>query len=1177
MPFKALEQLAAKLEGGASLVRAQGLAGSAGAYLVSRLARRLNRPLVVLTPDMPQMRAIAAEIKFFSGNGGNGDNGNGPNGNHDTALPWDAPLVSFPAWDTLIYEDLPPHPETSAARTAALFRAMNPGPFVMVAPVEATFQRLPPKAALEEWAMPVAVGDELDRDNFIATLIRTGYNRVGQVEERGEIAVRGGIIDIFAPHYGEPIRIELFGDEVESIRTFNLSTQRSTQQFEEAVFLPARENCATEAQCEEAIGRLRSRCHKQGFNRTRTFEMVEPHRIDPYTPIRECRLPYFFAEPVNFWDYIPEDAVVILSDGGRISERAEAMGEDIQRGFERAVAAERLAVEPELAYLDTAKWTARLNKNQVVAIESLVYEEGENSGVEAVEFAVSGNEELTSSLRHSRGSDRLLSPLVDRIKEDCSSGYTVNIVCRTPGLAQKFRDLLGEYKISLGETVNFSLPAEGDKTAIQLCLGDLGRGFSFPGEHISLITDSEVFGRKSRRPAPTKGIPRSSLGDLVPRDLIVHVDFGIGRYTGMVRLDVEGIGIESDYLHLEYAGGDRLYLPVTRLNLVQRYSAPNSEHVRLDKLGGKSWEKARKKAAEGIEKMAHELLDLYARRKLASRPPCPAPDLAYREFETTFPYEETRDQAAAIDDVMHDMGTNRPMDRLICGDVGYGKTEVAIRGAFRAVEGGKQVAVMAPTTVLAAQHYHNFVKRFEDYPIEVRMLSRFVGKSAQTEVISAISKGAVDVVIGTHRLLAADIKFKELGLVVIDEEHRFGVAQKEKLKKLRNQVDMLALSATPIPRTLQMGFHGVRDLSVIETPPTDRLAVRTRLARFDDDVVREAIKRELNRSGQIFFVHNRVQSIDAVADHVKRLVPNAKIEVGHGQMREKHLQDVMERFAGGEIEILVCTAIIESGLDIPRANTIIIDRADMFGLADLYQLRGRVGRSNLRAYCWLLAPEERELTEDARKRLQTLQKFSDLGAGFKVAIHDLEIRGAGELLGKNQSGHINALGFDLYTELLDDAVLRLKGEPHGRPPEPEIRLRIPAHFPENYVNDAQLRLRLYDKLTRMADGEELGEAVYELTDRFGPVPDPVKNLLEVMKLRLRLMALRATGLDYNGRDLVVAFDDAPVVDPERIVALVSNEPARFRLTPDHRLRFGVGELESAALLEQASALLSMLE
>jgi transcription-repair coupling factor (superfamily II helicase) len=1147
----------------AERISAGGLWGSSRAYLVSRCLHLLKRPMVVLVPGAAEARQFTRELRFFLGAIAEGE-----------GLPWDPEVVFFPGWDPLPSEGIMPHPETSARRVSALFRASTGGPFVLVAQVDATFQRLCPPKKLEAAAIELSVGGTIERDAWLEELLRNGYRRVGQVEERGEVSARGGIVDLFAPHYPHPLRIELFGDEIESLRTFDIATQRSSGKLKEALVLPAREVVADAELAKEALKTLRRRCHKLGMNRTETADALEVFRADSFAPERECFLPYFMEETASFWDYIPADAVVVEAMSSELGDRVASFAKEGRNTFERAAHAKRLTPTFDELMFTEDEWRAARGGRTVLALDELQFETAAAKGGERVSFVSAGNDDLAQLLRRSRGSERLLAPLVERIEADRSRGHRVLLACKSPGSAQKMHDFLSEYGLELPEATPFSPPTADELGTVGVCIGDIERGFGFPGEKFTLITDTEVFGRKGRRPRLKRRGFSSSLGELSPGDHIVHVDFGIGLYQGMVRLEVEDD--ESDYLLLEYAGGDRLYLPVTKLNLVKGYTAPGEGKVKLDKLGGVAWERARKKAAEGIEAMAHQLLDLYARRALATRPSYGKAGLSFREFEATFPFEETPDQLSAIADLMKDLVSDKPMDRLICGDVGYGKTEVAIRAAFLAVDAGKQVAILAPTTVLAAQHLRSFKKRFEGYPINVEMLSRFVTKEEQNQTVAGLKKGVVDVVIGTHRLVQSDIKFKDLGLIVIDEEHRFGVAQKERLKKLRNQVDVLALSATPIPRSLQMGLTGARDLSVIETPPADRLAVRTRMARFDDDIIKEAIGRELGRGGQVYFVHNRVQSIAELADYLRELLPGVRFGVGHGQMKEIELQKVMEEFTTGELDVLVCTAIIESGLDIPRANTMLIDHADMFGLADLYQLRGRVGRSDIRAHCLLLIGDEGEITDKARKRLSALQQFTELGAGFKVAIHDLEIRGAGEMLGKNQSGQIAAIGFDLYAQMLDDAVHRLRGEPHGRPPEPEIKLRLHAHFPEQYVPDAPLRLSLYERLTRMESDEELSEAVYELTDRFGPVPPPVTNLLEVMKLRLKLMSIRGIGLNYSGERLVLSFDDAPGVDPEKVIALVTSMPGKVSVTPDNRVRWKVGKLEGEAILAAAHELLSKL-
>ncbi|TAL15554.1 transcription-repair coupling factor [bacterium] len=1155
-----LIELLESLDGKGRRIRAQGLRSSSRAYLLARVVGKLKKPILVLTATVPEAKAFADELKFFLG----ADSEKHP-------LPWDPPVVYLPPWDTLTFENLPPHPEISAQRIAALFRATNGGPFILVAPVESVLQRLPAPRTVENGSIPISVGEEFSRERFLLKLAQSGYQRVGQVEERGEVSVRGGLVDLFAPHYERPLRLEFFGDDLESIRTFDPSTQRSLDKIEEAVILPAREVVASEEAAEAAFTTLRLRCHKLGMNRSETAEALEAFKTDPFGPHREPFLPYF-GDTATLWDYIPESAAVAVDMPGDFAEKVAEFSREIGEGSQRAEKSGRLFPALEESYISPEEWNAHLGSRQVIELESL---DMEVPG--AVSFDTRDNSDLVTALRNNRGTERLLTPLVDEIKKAKDRGHHTCIVARTAPMALKLREFLREYSITVEPEKSFTLSTPENRASVSLCIGGLARGFRFPGEKLTLITQAEIFGMKGKRPPPRRGLTRTSLAELKDNDLIVHADFGIGRYRGMARIAVEGI--EGDYLHLEYADGDKLYLPVTRLAIIQRYTAPGGgENVSLDKIGGKRWEKACKKAREGIEEMAHELLDLYAKRTLAERPPYNVPDLAYREFAATFPYEETRDQFAAIDDVLGDMTGKRPMDRLICGDVGYGKTEVAIRAAFQSVHGGKQVAVLTPTTVLAAQHFQNFKKRFEGYPITVEMLSRFVSKEEQDAVSRRLAEGKTDIVVGTHRLIQSDVKFKNLGLVVIDEEHRFGVAQKEKLKKMRGEVDMLCLSATPIPRTLQMSFTGIRDLSVIETPPADRLSVRTKVARFDDDVIKEAIKRELGRGGQVYFVHNRVQSIEEVAHHLRELFPGVRFAVGHGQMKENSLQEVMEQFTTGEVQVLVCTAIIESGLDIPRANTILINRADLFGLADLYQLRGRVGRSNVQAYCYLLLPaEEQGVTADAQKRLQAMQQYSDLGAGFKVALHDLEIRGAGELLGKNQSGQIAAIGFDLYAELLEEAVHRLKGEPYRKAPEPEIRLRVPAHFPEAYVPDPRQRLALYERLARIEAEEEAEDLRYEFIDRFGPLPKPVENLLEVMKLRHHLIMLRILALDYTGEELVLSFGEDPGVDTARIVELAGKEPNLFRLTPDSRLKWKIGKgREAGEIFSLARELLDRL-
>jgi transcription-repair coupling factor (superfamily II helicase) len=762
-----------------------------------------------------------------------------------------------------------------------------------------------------------------------------------------------------------------------------------------------------------------------------------------------------------------------------------------------------------------------------------------------------------------------MTVLVEHLRQWREQGWRVLLVCHQRGQAERLRDLLELHGLSL--LFDPASTAKGARAGeLRLVLGDLAAGFRLPDEKLAVVAEEEIFGHRVRRrglaAARAKAL-LSTLAELKEGDFVVHADHGIARYRGLQHLQMGRI--EGDFLHLEYAGEDRLYVPVDRIEKVQKYVGSEGHIPRLDKMGGGAWEKAKVKARAAVEELARDLLKIYALREMAEGFRYAPPDRLFREFEAAFPYEETPDQLAAIGDVLGDMESERPMDRLICGDVGYGKTEVAIRAAFKAALDGRQVAVLVPTTVLARQHGETFAERFKGTPVEVEMVSRFRSAAEQKRILERAATGKIDVLIGTHRLLQRDVRFKNLGLVIIDEEQRFGVTHKERLKKLRAEVDVLTLTATPIPRTLHMSLMGLRDLSVIDTPPVDRLAIRTYVTRFDEELIREAIRRELRRGGQVFFVHNRVQSIAAMAEFVQTLVPEAKVVVGHGQMGEKALEEVMLAFVEGESNVLVCSTIIESGLDIPRANTIIINRADCFGLAQLYQLRGRVGRSRHRAYAYLLIPGEGTLTREARERLKVLQELTELGAGFRIASHDLELRGAGDLLGGRQAGQIAAIGFEMYTELLEEMIHELKGLAREEKIDPEIRLGLSAFLPEKYVPDPNQRLVFYKKLAAADDEESLYAAVDELRDRYGEIPPPAGLLLELMKLRVLMKRLKVELADYDGRQLIFGFHAGTPVPPEKILRLLEDPQGRYRFTPDYRLSVRLGKLPAEELLATA--------
>jgi transcription-repair coupling factor (superfamily II helicase) len=777
--------------------------------------------------------------------------------------------------------------------------------------------------------------------------------------------------------------------------------------------------------------------------------------------------------------------------------------------------------------------------------------------VENVESDLSVSSTLLTDLKphtHVKGGERSLAPLVARINQWREDDFQVLLVASSTMQAAHLQNLLLGHDLRLPLLTNPQWETLTAAPTASIAIGHLSQGFSLPDDRFVFIAEEEIFGekrhRRRSRPRPVADY-LTGLSQLTTGDYVVHVDHGIALYQGLRHLSVAGI--EGDYLHLEYAGGDRLYLPVERINLVQKYTGADGRAPALDKLGGQSWEKAKRKTREAILAMARELLEIHAVRESTERPPVAKLDGDYEDFVARFPFEETSGQRTAIEDVLADLRNDKPMDRLVCGDVGYGKTEVALRAAFLAVQSGKQVAVLVPTTILAQQHAETFSRRFAEYPVRVELLNRFRTAQEVKAVVQGLATGSVDIVIGTHRILQRDVIFKNLGLVIIDEEHRFGVTHKEKIKKLRHLVDVLTLSATPIPRTLNMALMGLRDLSVIETPPVDRQAIRTYVSRYDDGLVRSAILNELGRGGQVFFVHNRVETIEKVGRQLRELVPEASIAVAHGQMPESELEKVMLDFLHHRTNVLLCSSIIESGLDISTANTIIINRADQFGLAQLYQLRGRVGRSSARAYAYLLIPGEHLLTDDARKRLEVLQELDDLGSGFRLAAHDLEIRGAGNLLGREQHGNVAAVGFELYAQMLEETVRELKGGAIQVQIEPEIQIGLPAYIPEAYIPDVNQRLVFYKKLANVKNRTDLEDLAYEMEDRFGPLPELVLKFIEVMDLRRVLREYLVTGVYRRAEKATLHFHPDAPIKGDRLVAFVQKDKGRSQLSPDLRL------------------------
>lgn len=1119
-------QEAAKfLAAGGRQVSFSGLTPAAGAYLLSRLFHTLARPVLLITPETASQEAFLKDLAFFLGPLAGG----GPHG-------WPR-LLAFPAHELLPFRTLGLDAEVPAARIGAAYAVLTyREPFFLVAPAAALRQKLMPAARLKDAFTYVLAGEELDRKAFLQQLLEGGYERRPIVEERGEFSVRGGIIDLFPPLYDQPVRIEFIGDEVESLRFFDPASQRSRGSLEELVVLPASEVILDRAARDRAL---------EGRSKRRDPRFWHYVHEGIHFPGIERHLAEFYPEPQTLWEYLPPETLVVEWDPLNIAQELGRVAEQAQS-------------EPP-GWLDQAPWEARRRAFATVRCESLPW--GEAEPVRTYHFRVDRNDGLAQELAGKAGEDgRLVPVLAERLGEWRHQGFHVLLVSLNPHRASRLAQLLSAEGL---EAEVQPAPTWENGGQVHLAVGEISGGFRMLAEGLVVLTEDEALGlkperRRRKETAPLQDL--TSLADLSEGDYVVHLDHGIGIYRGLVKLAV-GDKV-NDFLELEYQGGDRLFVPVDRLHLVQKYLGVEGVAPKVERLGGKSWERTKKRVKKAVEKIARELVELYAARRVLPGHAFSSPDSLFREFEATFPYEETPDQLNAIQEVLADMTADKPMDRLICGDVGYGKTEVALRAAFKAAMDGKQVAVLVPTTVLAEQHYDTFTQRLAPYPLEVRVLSRFKSPAEQKRILADLAAGKVDIIIGTHRLLQKDVKFHDLGLVIIDEEQRFGVKQKEKLKEWRKTVDVLTLTATPIPRTLQLSLSGIRELSLINTPPENRRSIRTYLCRPEKAVIQAAIRRELARHGQVFFVHNRVQTLPRWARFVQELVPEARVAMAHGQMPERQLEQVMVRFWRGDIDVLVCTAIIEAGLDIPAANTIIVNRAHTLGLAQLYQLRGRVGRSEAQAYAYLLVPDEAGLSTEAQKRLKALMEFTELGSGFKIAFHDLQIRGAGNLLGQAQSGHLADVGYELYLQLLEQAIREFKGEKEDLTPEPEVRLPVAAYLPEDYVPDIQQRLALYRRLSGRLTPEMVDELEEELSDRFGPLPEEGKNLLQVVRLKHSLRRLGIKRLDLQDGFAVLQFADPERLNLKRLLDLVHEKPKSIRLSPDQTLRFRLPEAGS---------------
>jgi transcription-repair coupling factor (superfamily II helicase) len=1124
------------------------------------IAARARRPILIVAPGAREAEHLYDDLSFFLG--------------EDHALaPFRKRLHLFPSWEVLPFENLSPHPDNLAGRLEGLYKLVEESAPILIATPAALMQRVIAKDTLKRSYLYLVAGQDLARETLLEHLVQWGFQNVPLVEERGDFSVRGGIVDVFSPGYAQPLRLEFDGDRLEAIREFSPSSQRSQQSAEEMLLLPMKEFSLKGAGLDDVVRRLDQRAMELEVDRREKNTLLDSVREGIPFPGIEFLLPYFSPALVPVFSYLPSDTLIWLDGADRVEAEAERFGRLAWERNQNSKEERRPVAPVESLYLNEHEWRDALRTFSQVQGESLTIMAASERAQEAT---LTVESYLASDLRQEaalHGQEASLAPLIERLKKWVDD--RVVFVAPTKGDAARLRELLANYdlQVPILEEPIPGVIVRADFTLAIVC-GHLNQSFRLPEAHLVFVTFDEIFGTRKRQPAPTKSHPShflTSLSELKQDDFVVHLDHGIGVYRGLKFLKVAGA--ESEFLHLEYAGGDRMYLPVDRINMVQKYIGGDGARPALDRLGGTTWEKVKAKARKAILAMAEELVQLYALREARAGTAFAPPDNLYKEFEAAFEYEETPDQQRAIDDTLASMQSNKPMDRLICGDVGYGKTEVAMRAAFLAVEGGKQVALLAPTTILAQQHLQTFSHRFRNHPVRVEMVSRFLTAKEIAQVLQETAQGKVDVVIGTHRLLQKDVEFKDLGLVIVDEEHRFGVVHKERLKKLRQMVDVLSLTATPIPRTLHMSLVGIRELSIIETPPVDRLAIQTYVTRYDERLIRDAILRELERGGQVFFLHNRVETILRLALKIGDLVPEAKVAVAHGQLRPKELEKVMLDFLENKTQVLVCSAIIESGLDFPNANTIVINRADKFGLAQLYQLRGRVGRSHRHAFAYLLIPGEKAITSDAERRLRALQEIDGLGGGFKLALHDLEIRGAGNLLGEQQSGQITAVGFELYTEMMEKAIQELKGEEVLPEVEPEIRLGISAYFPDHYIPDTNQRLYFYKRLASLRDERELEDLKAEIGDRFGPYSAVVDNLFLVMNLRRVLKEFLVQQISFSEGKVFLLFHPASPVKVEKLLELIHKQKSRFRLSPDGRLSFTPKNQEWEELMVEVNQLL----
>ena len=1109
------------------------LFGSSTALAVGAAANTTQNRILLVTADTPSALKLEREIAFFT----------------------DAPVRVFPDWETLPYDNFSPHQDIISQRLETLFQLTQSEPGIFIVPMKTLLQRMAPTDYLGQFLLYLKKGQILNLEDFRGKLNKAGYVHVNQVMAHSEFSIRGSIIDLYPMGSKLPFRIDLFDNEIDSIRLFDPDNQRSQEQVDEIRMLPAHEFPTDES----GISRFRDQYKHHfttGIGKGSIFHDVSsglmPAGIEYY-------LPLFFEHTATLFDYLPDDTLVMLQ--GDLHNASHTFWNDVVERYEQhRWDPLKPLLPPEQLFLRVEELFALLKPWKRVSLFNDT--QATSSQLQAMQCETLPDIAINPQLKVPS------TNLQAQLKQWQQEKFRILFCAETQGRREALLQQLKHANITPKEVSSFADFSQSS-IPIGVCIGLVEHSFVIneTKQKIVFITETELLGHKisqrrlrDKRQATDESAVIRNLAELSPGQAVVHLDHGIGRFQGLQTLDAGGI--TTEYLTIEYAKGAKLYVPVSSLHLISRYTGGDTDHAPMHTLGNETWSKAKQKAAEKIRDVAAQLLDVYAQRAAKPGYAYQLDWSGYEHFSASFPFEETADQQQAISAVVNDMQSPNAMDRLVCGDVGFGKTEVAMRAAFIAASQSKQVAILVPTTLLAQQHYENFVDRFANTAVRIDVMSRFKSAKEQNSVLQKLADGQVDVVVGTHKLIQKDVKFHNLGLVIIDEEHRFGVQQKEKFKALRAEVDILTLTATPIPRTLNMALSGMRDLSIIATPPAKRLAIKTFVRQKDDALIREATMREILRGGQVYFLHNEVETIEKTANEIAEIVPEAKVAVAHGQMRERELERVMSDFYHQRFNILVCTTIIETGIDVPSANTIIMNRADHLGLAQLHQLRGRVGRSHHQAYAYLLTPHPKRMTKDAQKRLDAIASLEDLGAGFALATHDLEIRGAGELLGEDQSGQMASIGFSLYMDMLEQAVESLK---EGKEPtldsvlakQTEIELRIPALLPEDYIPDVNIRLSQYKKIASCKNQDELEDAQVELIDRFGLLPDATKNLFHLSEMKMLSQKMGIAKIDANHTGGAIEFAAEAKVDPGFIIKLIQSQPNIYKLDGPQRLKFKI--------------------